>query len=176
MKLNIGGSTPAEGWKIFDIQPAPHVDIVGDCTDLAQFPTSSISEIYASHVLEHLGFREALPQALREWHRVLQPDGILRVAVPDMTAICGAFNHPELGPKARFWLLRVIYGGQDDPYDFHRWGFTLESLTEDLKHAGFHKIVRVKDFGLFDDSSRIKLGPTPISLNVQARKPATPGG
>ena len=55
MKLHIGGQTTKEGWKILNIQKKDGVDFVGDLTDLSQFSDNSIEEVYASHVLEHVG-------------------------------------------------------------------------------------------------------------------------
>jgi predicted SAM-dependent methyltransferase len=174
MKLQIGGTAPAPGWTILNIQPGPHVDVVGDCVDLGRFASGSVSEIYTSHVLEHLGFRDELPRALAEWHRVLEPDGRLRVSVPDLMTLCRLFVDPNVSQRVRDYVVRVMYGSQEDAHDFHKMGFTLESLTAHLQAAGFHKVMRVPDFDLFDDSSRLKLGPVPISLNVIARKPAAP--
>ena len=41
MKLHIGGETPKPGWKILNIQPKPHVDYIGDISDLSQFSDGS---------------------------------------------------------------------------------------------------------------------------------------
>jgi predicted SAM-dependent methyltransferase len=172
VKLHIGGNSPAAGWTILNIQPGPHVDMVGDCVDLDGVAAGSVSEIYASHVLEHLGFRDELPRALAEWYRVLEPDGRVRISVPDLMTLCRLFVDPNLSQRVRDYVVRVIYGSQEDAHDFHKMGFTLESLTPLLKQAGFHKIMRVRAFDQFDDSSRLTLGAIPISLNVQARKPA----
>ncbi len=173
MKLHVGGTTPLAGWTILNIQPGPHIDVVGDCIDLGGFATGSVDEIYASHVLEHLGFRDELPRALVEWHRVLAPGGRLRVSVPDLMTLCRLFVDPNVSQRVRDYVVRVLYGSQEDPHDFHKMGFTLESLSAHLTAAGFHKVMRVQQFDLVDDTSRLKLGPVPISLNVQARKPAT---
>lgn len=172
MKLHIGGTIPNPDWKILDVIPGPHVDFVGSCTDLGGFADRSIDEIYASHVLEHLGYREELPQALSEWHRVLRPGGALKIAVPDMMTLCGMFAHPQLPQPLINVILAMMYGGQGDPHDFHKMGFTKELLGAFLHAAGFERIEQVEDFGLFDDTSRTKIGTIPISLNVQAFRPA----
>ena len=172
VKLNIGGTAAAAGWTILNIQPGAHVDVVGDGVDLRRFADGSVDELYASHMLEHLGFRDELPRALAEWHRVLVPDGLVRVSVPDLMTLCQLFVDPNVSARVRDYIVRVLYGSQEDAHDFHKMGFTLESLSQHLKAAGFHKIMRVREFGVFDDTSRLTLGPVPISLNVQARKPA----
>src|SRR5260221_6665066 len=172
MKLNIGGIATAPGWTTLKIRAGPQVDIVGDGIDLGRFATASVDEIYASHMLEHLGFRDELPRALAEWHRVLVPDGLLRVSVPDLMTLCRLFVDPNVSQPVRDYVVRVLYRSQEDAHDFHKMGFTLDSLSAHLTTAGFNKVMRVRDFDLFDDSSRLTLGPVPISLNVQARKPA----
>ena len=62
-RLHIGGQVPHADWKILDVQPGPHVDYVGDCRDLSAFGDNSLLEIYASHVIEHLGYAKELPLA-----------------------------------------------------------------------------------------------------------------
>ena len=71
MKLHIGGEQAKEGWKIFSIQKKNNVDFVGDISDLNQFKTESIDEIYASHVLEHVG-RFKVTSTLQGIYRVLK--------------------------------------------------------------------------------------------------------
>jgi SAM-dependent methyltransferase len=47
----------------------------------------SIDVVYHSHVLEHID-REAVPSFLKEIHRVLKVNGVLRIVVPDMEFLC----------------------------------------------------------------------------------------
>ena len=102
LRLHIGGRERREGWTVFNIEPGPHVDHVGDCRDLSQFVDGSVAEIYASHVFEHLGYFEELPQALAECFRVLSDDGCLRISVPNLEILCRLFLRPELGAEQRF--------------------------------------------------------------------------
>ena len=62
------------------------------------------------------------------------------------------------------------FGGQTDPYDFHKVGLTWDFLNMFLRQAGFQRIERVDELGLFDDASSLRLGGVLISLNVQAAK------
>lgn len=170
LRLHIGGEQPRDGWTILNVQAGPHVDLVGDCRDLSGFAAGSVAEIYASHVFEHLGYLDDLPAALAECHRVLAPDGALRLSVPDFEILCRVFLHPRLDIEQRFAVMRIVYGGQTDPHDFHKVGLTFEFLKDYLEVAGFRVIERVETHGLFDDSSTLDLGGVPISLNVVARK------
>lgn len=51
------------------------------------FPNQSISAVYHSHFLEHMD-RQHVEPFLTEVKRVLKPDGIHRIAVPDMEMLC----------------------------------------------------------------------------------------
>ncbi len=171
LRLHIGGQRAQAGWKILDIQRGPHVDYVGHCGDLTTFRDHSISEIYASHVLEHLGFVAELPRALREFHRTLVPGGAVRISVPDLTVLCELFIDPALDFVERFQVMRMMFGGQIDAADFHRSGLNEEFLRDYLLDAGFIDITRTRNFGLFDDTSSMTFRDRPISLNLSARKP-----
>ena len=170
LRLHIGGKEPKPGWKILNIAPGDHVDFVGDCADLSQFEADTVDEIYASHVLEHLGYAEELPQALKEFHRVLKPGGVVKISVPDLETLCRVFLHPQADIHARFQVMRILFGGQTDPHDFHKSGLTYEFLRDYLSVAGFREIRRVESFGLFEDTSTLELGGVAVSVNVEAVK------
>ncbi|MEW6690999.1 MAG: methyltransferase domain-containing protein [Pseudomonadota bacterium] len=170
MRLHIGGTEARAGWKILNVEPGPGVDYVGDCGDLGRFDGGSIEEIYASHVLEHLSYVNDLPAALKEWHRVLKPGGRALISVPDFEVVCRLFLDPRRDAAQRFYLMRVAFGGQQDVHDFHFVGLTFELLERYLAGAGFSRVERAGDFGLFEDSSAQEFQGTPISLNVIAYK------
>jgi len=170
LRLHIGGVVQKPGWRILNAQPGPGVDYVGDCRDLGRFADESVEEIYASHVVEHLGYVEDLPAALAEFHRVLKQGGVARIGVPDFEVICRLFLDPRLALEHRFHIMRMAFGGQKDPYDFHYVGLTYEFLEDYLKSAGFSRVERVGEFGLFEDGSSVKFGDIPVSLNVIAHK------
>jgi len=170
VRLNIGGTSAKRGWKIFNILSGPAVDFVGDCTDLSQFDDDSVDEVYASHILEHLDYQEELPMALGQIHRKLKSGGSLRISVPDLDVLCRLYLHPERNHAASWNIVRIMYGGQADPYDFHKIGFSWESLRRYLQRAGFKDITRVQEFGIFDDTSSMRIQDQLVSLNVEARK------
>lgn len=170
LRLHVGGEAALHGWKVLNIEPADYVDYVGDCSDLSQFADQSVAEIYTSHVLEHLGYLDDLPNTLKEFHRVLKVGGRLRLSVPDLETLCRLFLHPKLDMSSRFHVMRVMFGGQMDPHDFHKVGMTEEFMTDYLQVAGFTSIERVETFDLVADTSTLKLAGVAVSLNMQAVK------
>lgn len=171
LRLHIGGQISHPDWKILDVRPGPVVDYVGHCTDLSRFDDGSVTEIYASHVIEHLGYKYELSMALDEFNRVLVSGGIARISVPDLPTLCALYLDPALNPEERYQVIRMIFGGQLNSADYHRVGFNEEFLTSHLQKAGFVDVMRVTGFGLFDDNSNYVFKSKPISLNVCARKP-----
>ena len=170
IKLHIGGREKREGWVILDALPGPIVDYVGNCNDLSFLEDESCSEVYASHVLEHLGYTGDLQKTLKEIHCVLKSGGRLRASVPDLDILCRLFLHPSLDVKARFHIMRMMFGGRTTDYDIHYVGLNFEFLEDLLQDAGFRGIRRVSQFGLFNDTSTLLFGDVPISLNVEAWK------
>src|SRR5687768_4546076 len=146
IRLHIGGQIAHPDWKILDVRPGAHVDFVGHCSDLSRFDDASVSEIYASHVIEHLKFVTELPATLREFHRVLRPGGVLRASVPDLSVLCTLFLDPALDLKQRFHVMRMMFGGQSNEADFHYVGLNEEILRVFLEQAGFVDVVRVNGF------------------------------
>jgi predicted SAM-dependent methyltransferase len=98
------------------------------------------------------------------------PGGRLMASVPDFNLLCRLFLADGLTTQQRFEVMRLIFGGQMDPYDLHKVGLTHEFLDSYLRHAGFVAVERVAAFDLFDDASRIKVAGHLISLNTVAHK------
>lgn len=172
-KLHVGGRQVRPGWKLLNIQPGEGVDHVGDVKDLSQFADGSFDLVYGSHVIEHVPQSLMVP-TLAGLHRILAPEGRLLVSVPDLQILCRLFLEPSLDRAARFHVMRMMFGGQVDPYDFHYVGLSEEILMDYLGAAGFKFCRRVDSFGLFDDTSDFKPYGVPISLNLVAYKGAPP--
>jgi predicted SAM-dependent methyltransferase len=121
LQLHLGGWEVKQGWTIVNVEDRPGVDVRSTVTDLSMFPDGSAVEIYASHVYEHLGYQEELPRAFAEARRVLMPGGRLRISVPDMEVLCQLFLHPNAQASAneQFKIMRMMMGGQMEPFDFH---------------------------------------------------------
>ena len=61
-------------------EPFAHVSVIGNAENLSAFADNSQDFVIANHLLEHL---ENPIRALIEFQRVLRPDGVLYVALPD---------------------------------------------------------------------------------------------
>lgn len=170
-KLHIGGHVRTAGWEVLDANPGPHVDHIGNAADLSVFANDSFEQLYASHVLEHFDYQGQLVKTLTEWRRVLAPNGTLCVSVPDLDVLSRLFlDRTLLSLQDRFLVMRMIFGGHIDKYDYHLVGLNEEFLSSYLHAAGFTGIQRVSNFGLFDDTSSMVFKTIPISLNMIAMK------
>jgi predicted SAM-dependent methyltransferase len=169
LRLHIGGIEPKPGWKILNAIPGEHVDFLGDINDLSGFAANSVEEVYASHVLEHVG-QGAILRVLQEIFRILKPGGRFMVSVPDMEVLCTLHLQFKNNLLQRVHVMRMMFGGQTDAYDFHYIGLDFELLATYLTEAGFADIQRVNTFGLFDDTSNYVCYGRAISLNVVAVK------
>jgi SAM-dependent methyltransferase len=88
-RLNLGsGNRPLAGFVNVDSRPLSTVDVVADVRSLP-FPDGSAIEVEASSLLEH--FRNPY-EVLDEIHRVLAPDGVLRVRVPSPWSQAGMLD------------------------------------------------------------------------------------
>jgi hypothetical protein len=74
-----------------------------------------------------------------------------------------------------FALLRPMLGSHVDDNEGYLEGLQAGFLAGYLHAAGFESIQRVARHGLFDDTSSMEVAGVPISLNVQAFKPAVVG-
>jgi predicted SAM-dependent methyltransferase len=172
-KLHIGGQTEAEGWEVFDANPGPAVNHVGNAADLRCFGDGTFAEIYASHVVEHFDYKNELLATLKEWQRVMVPGGTLYVSVPDLDVLARLFlDRAGLSFQDRFMVMRMIFGGHIDKHDYHLVGLNEEFLADLLRAAGFTGVRKVTNFGLFRDTSSMIFKGVAISLNMMCSKPA----
>lgn len=171
IRVNYGcGDTRLEGYVGVDVRTCRGADFVVPAWDTSPFEPASVEEVYSRHMLEHLTPCDAR-RTLSGWLKILQPDGLLRLIVPDL-----AFHARQLLGEATSWTddssenqehaLAGFYGWQDPSCggsneDSHRWGYTWESLTPLLGAVGYVAIRRIRE------------GPDsePWHLHVTAHKP-----
>jgi len=176
MKLHLGcGNKHIEGFINVDARELPEVDVVDDVESLEKFTRGSVDLIYASHVLEHTGRLEYM-RVLKHWYDVLKPQGLLRIAVPDIEQVC---NHYTKFKDLKV-LRGLLWGGQNYPHNYHYMGWDFKCLKEDLELVGFKNIVRYNwrdtEHAHIDDFSQCYLPHMDkengmlMSLNLEATK------
>ena len=113
------------------------------------FPDSSVLVAYTSHTLEHLYPDEAL-RLLGEIRRVLRPDGVARVAVPDVSHFFKIAGGQAQSGWPRHFDDPV---GQAVNYLFcdgqHRYAYNQAILASFARQAGFSDVRDIStEFGL----------------------------
>lgn len=130
-----------------DIDPANEPDIVGSMLDMAAMADSSVDALYSAHNIEHVHAHE-VPDVLKEFLRVLKPDGFAVITCPDLQSVCALVAEDKLtdaayqSPAGLITPLDILYGhgtalAAGHHYMAHKCGFTLKTLTTALHSAGF---------------------------------------
>ncbi len=146
MRLNVCcGGRILPGYTNVDVAPdtggkAP--DIVADAKSIP-LPDHCADEIMCIHGWEHF-YRFELDELITEWKRLLRPNGLLILELPDLIKCCRnvlenytlAGKHPD--QAGLFGLYGDPRGG--NPWMNHRWGWSPESLSDYLRENGFTEI------------------------------------
>lgn len=130
-----------------DIDPAVSPDVIASVSEMSPVQSESAQAVYSSHNIEHL-YHHEVPVALKEFHRVLTPGGVLVIKTPDLQSACEMVAQDRLydtaymskaGPVAP---IDMIYSHRDFLLDnnvfmLHKTGFTATTLRDKLFEAGF---------------------------------------
>lgn len=136
-----------------DIDPSVAPDIVASITDMSMVPDESFDAIFSSHNLEHL-YAHEVPVALKEFLRVLKPDGFAVITVPDVQSVCALIAQGKLlepcyvSPAGPISPIDILWGhrpslARGNYFMAHKVGFTGQVLNDVLLQTGF-KIVGIK--------------------------------
>ncbi len=91
MRLHLGcGRDYKKGYINCDISPEVKPDKIVDLEKKLPFKESSIEEIVANHVLEHI---ENFVQVMHEFHKICKKDALINLKVPFYSS-WGQFNDP----------------------------------------------------------------------------------
>jgi len=136
MKLNLGcGKKRIEGWINCDLHDS---DMDMDIRHLP-FDDNSADEIMVIHCVEHFYVHEIM-KILREWRRVLKPDGIIVLELPCLDNILGHFM---TGSTNKF-TMQGLYGSPSSHKDgepaLHKWCWSKGKFRELLEDIGFTHI------------------------------------
>jgi len=177
--LHIGsGGHRAKGFINIDADAAIDCDLIGGSQRM-KFADGTIDTIYTSHLFEHIP-RAHTSSVLREWNRVLSPGGSLYLCVPDLEVLADRYlaavreHSQQNGTEALDLLTRVIYGGQQDGFDFHYNGYSMPTLKILLESVGFSDVRRFDrdalTFAPFTDCGHAMIDGQLVSLNVVGTK------
>ncbi|HMO33792.1 MAG TPA: methyltransferase domain-containing protein [Saprospiraceae bacterium] len=156
--LNLGcGNKYHSQWVNIDMVSNSKDVIAVNLLEGIPYPDNSFDVIYHSQVLEHIP-KEKAHAFLSECYRVLKPNGILRVVLPDLESIVSEYlrllreniENPSLISEANYdWIMLELYdqtvrnstGGQmaaylkrpfvpNEQYVYERIGFVGKSIRE----------------------------------------------
>ena len=144
-----------------DIDENVSPDIVGSMTDMSGVKDASVDAVFSSHNIEHV-YPHEVPIVLKEFLRVLKPDGFLVVTCPDLQSVCALVAEDKLtepaytsaaGPIAP---IDILYGhrpqlAQGNLYMAHHCGFTQKVLTGTLQASGFAMVAAARRAAPFFD-------------------------
>ena len=177
VKLNLGcRNKKLPGFINIDICEDCNPDILDNAFTLKKFEGDSVDLIYSSHMLEHLNYEESF-KALSVWYNLLKEGGILRLSVPDLEVIFAHCLYYKRLPD----MMHMIYGDQSTEFEYHKNGWTFDTMKIDLECIGFKNIQRwdwrtTEPHSYCDDYSSAyhphmdKENGRLLSLNVQATK------
>jgi hypothetical protein len=117
LKLHIGSSTVrVEGFLNVDVRSVDGVDVVAHAGHLDGIADGSVAVLFANAFIEHVFVGQQV-SVLREWRRVLSPDGLLIVlGIPDFKTIAELYLRAAPGIIGdRFDLFNVYRYTHGDP-------------------------------------------------------------
>jgi len=138
---------------------------------LTYFTSDAFEVVYACHVLEHM--KEDKLTVLKEWVRVLKPEGRIRISVPDFDAAIKIYKKTN----SLDCVNGLVTGleSTDAEFEQHRKLFNYESLGTLMQDAGLISIHTFNPFRQtnrdFFDYSMATTADIPISLNLEGVKP-----
>lgn len=152
MRLNLASGTDLrDGWLNLDVVPlwpgmARGCDAVWDARkDPIPCPDGAATEVYAGYLLLHLAPCFHAP-VLKEIRRVCNPDTRVVFGEVDMSVVMARWLADPMDARCA----ELIWGEQGDvhgqalaEFDKHCHGFTVDSLCETLRRAGFKDFQRI---------------------------------
>lgn len=179
MKLHLGcGKRYFPGWVHVDIADFDHIDYNAKIYPLDMFDDGVADIIYASHAFEYFDDHEA-ELVLQDWRRVLKPNGVLRLAVPDFEALIDVYK----STRTLQTIIGPLYGRMvinEKTSIYHKTVYDFTKLELLLARQGFQDIQRfdwrTTEHSDIDDHSQAyfphmdKENGRLVSLNVEAQK------
>lgn len=150
--LHIGcGNNYFHGWINIDNNSDNNIkklDLNWDLRNKLPFVNNSIDIIYNEHLIEHLTVKQS-KRAIKEFFRVLKPNGVLRIAMPDLDDVIKQYLDPDWSKHEcikRFGLDFVKSRAEMININFrwwgHQWLYNWEELERRLKECGAKTIIK----------------------------------
>lgn len=167
LEIGAGPNTVLPGWLPVDIDPISRDVMYMDATRPFPFPDGAFQYIYSEHMIEHVSWSEGLAM-LRECRRVLSPNGVVRIATPDLAALLRLRSQPCAAGRSYISWLTDNYipeaPGHYAAFAINRglngWGhqfvYDAETLTLAMNIAGFSR-VETQPFGVSSDPDLVGL-------------------
>lgn len=147
LKLHLGsGTVSLDSWVNIDLE-TPQADVHLDITGGLPFPAGAARLIYHEHVMEHITVEQGA-FCLRDWFRLLEPGGVLRVATPDLQYVIERYggNWKEQAwlqlPEYQFIKTRAEMINVSMRWWGHQYLYDGEELERRMRDAGFATIRR----------------------------------
>jgi predicted SAM-dependent methyltransferase len=139
------GSWRPDGWINSDRKEGPGIDISCDILDGLPLDTGSIDYAVSIHALPEVSYPDLVP-VMKELRRVLRPNGVLRLGLPDLDRSVQAYlrkdsssfpipDEEAMSLGAKFVVHLIWYG-------YTRTFFTHDFMEEQLYKAGFTRVDR----------------------------------
>ena len=160
LRLHLGSAANRlPGWVNVDLfRPGLALELYWDLRRPLPFRDGSVDAIFAEHLLEHLPFSGGV-ELLRECRRVLRPDGIARVGVPDLDRYIAAYlGRDDIIERVRPGRLTRALALGEPFFDYgHKCMYDFETAQRAFLGAGFTHVEH-SSFGLG------RLQPSPDSM------------
>tara|TARA_B110000438_G_C15482275_1_gene507818 strand:- start:66 stop:647 length:582 start_codon:yes stop_codon:yes gene_type:complete len=163
IKLHLGcGKRFLKDFIHIDIDYHDHIDYQQDIKSLKIFDDNTVDLIYSCGTFEYFDEFEA-PIILKEWNRVLKPQGSIKLSVPDFDSIIKVYHSNGNNIKGE-GILGPLFGRIDITVDnenkimFHKTVYNYQSLSNLLISSNFENISKYDTFDFlpddFDDYSK----------------------
>ncbi len=153
-KLQIGtGPNILDGWLNTDINPGSDGVIFLDAREPFPIDDGAFDYVFGEHLIEHLRFNEGLFM-LRECHRVLKPEGRIRIATPDLETLTNLYATQKSDIQKRYvnWVVDTFLpeaGIHNECFvinnAFSNWGhqfiYDHATLRHAMEKAGFVDVI-----------------------------------
>ena len=148
VQLGPGQESYLQGWLNVDLNfITARIDLWANLEHGLPFRTGSVDAFYSYHVIEHLAY-DKVTVALKEIHRCLADNGIVRIGVPHAGNAAKAYVEGKADWFKVFPRDYRSIGGKFANFVFctgeHHQIFDLSFLTELMEDAGFCDIVELR--------------------------------